>query len=269
MAGSVGAGRGSAGTSGGAFRDRARAESFGAIAAQYDRARPEYPAVLFDELATMSSGVETLDVGCGTGKASVLLAARGLRVLGVEVDPAMAAVARAHGIDVEVSSFEQWDDRGRTFDLLTSAQAWHWVDPDAGARTAFRVLRPGGTVALFWNVHSIAPQLHERFDAIYERHAPALLGRMNGHAGSGPTSAQVAVPGLADAGFTDVTNRRFDWQQTYGRDDWLELLATFSDHQLLPEPARSELLAALGDAVDDLGGSLTVEYSTLLLLARR
>ena len=139
MAGAVGGG--------GAYRDRDRAESFGAIAAQYDRARPRYPAALFDELATVA-GVDTLDVGCGTGKASVLLAARGLRVLGVEVDPAMAAVARARGVEVEVGAFETWDDRGRTFDLVTSAQAWHWVDPDAGARQAARVLRPDGVVAL-------------------------------------------------------------------------------------------------------------------------
>ncbi|WP_375498222.1 class I SAM-dependent methyltransferase [uncultured Jatrophihabitans sp.] len=252
----------------GAFRDRRRAESFGAIAEQYDRARPAYPAALFDELATLG-GTEVLDVGCGTGKAAVQLAARGMRVLGVEVDPGMAAVARTHGVEVEVCPFEEWDDRGRTFDLVTSAQAWHWVDPYAGAHKAFRVLRPDGTVALFWNVHAIAPELRERFDAVYEWHAPILLGRMNGLASRGSRSAEHARPGLEAAGFTDSCERRYDWLQTYTRAEWLDLLVTFSDHQLLAEPARTELLSALGDAVDELGGTLTVEYSTLVLLARR
>jgi SAM-dependent methyltransferase len=252
----------------GAFRDRTRAESFGAIADQYDRARPQYPAALFDELATLG-GTETLDVGCGTGKASVLLAARGLQVLGVEIDPQMAEVARGHGIEVEVGSFEDWDDRSRTFDLITSAQAWHWVDPAAGARKAQRLLRPDGTVALFWNVHAIAPELRERFDAVYERLAPGLVGRMDGHASRGSRSAERAEPELVRAGLADTRTRRFDWQQAYTREQWLDLLVTFSDHQLLPEPARTRLLSALGDAVDDLGGSITAEYSTLLLLARR
>jgi SAM-dependent methyltransferase len=269
VAGAVGDGAPAANATGdGAFRDRERAESFGAIAAQYDRARPQYPAALFDALATVG-GVDTLDVGCGTGKASVPLAGRGLRVLGVEIDPGMADVARGHGIDVEVAAFEQWDARGRTFDLLTSAQAWHWVDPVAGAAKAAQVVRDAGTVALFWNVHAIATELRERFDAVYERQAPGLAGRMDGHASRGERSAGLAEPGLAGAGFGDISHRRFDWQQTYRRDEWLDLLGTFSDHQLLAEPARTKLLSALGSAVDDLGGSITVEYSTLLLLARR
>ena len=72
-----------------------------------------------------------LDVGCGTGKVARGLLARGLDVLGVELDPRMAALARAHGVEVEVAAFEDWDDRGRTFDLITFGDAWHWIDPAA------------------------------------------------------------------------------------------------------------------------------------------
>ncbi|WP_375487160.1 class I SAM-dependent methyltransferase [uncultured Jatrophihabitans sp.] len=254
-------------TSGG-YRDRRRAESFGSIAEQYDRARPPYPGALLDELATLG-GVDVLDVGCGTGKAAVMLAERGMRVLGVEPDAGMAAVAREHGVDVEVGAFETWDDAGRTFDLLTSAQAWHWVDPRAGARKAAGLVRPSGTVALFWNVHSLAPELRGRFDAVYERHAPALAGRTNGLASRGSSSADAAEPELVAAGFGDTRTRHFDWQQRYARAEWLDLLATFSDHHLLRRPTRESLLSALGDVVDELGGTVTVEYSTLLLLARR
>src|SRR5664279_3347096 len=130
--------------------DRARAESFGSIATQYDRYRPSYPDALFTDLARLAQA-RTLDVACGTGKVTVSLIARGLAVLGVEIDPKMAAVARAHAVVVEVGAFETWDDKGRTFDLITCGQAWHWIDPQQGAAKAARVLNPGGTLAVFWN----------------------------------------------------------------------------------------------------------------------
>src|SRR5581483_6684340 len=110
------------------FRERDRAESFGSVARQYDRFRPSYPSELIDDLVALGPS-DVLDVGCGTGKAGRLLADRGLDVLGVEIDPQMAEVARDHGLTVDVGSFEEWETAGRRFDLLVSGQAWHWVDP--------------------------------------------------------------------------------------------------------------------------------------------
>ncbi|MEU6787352.1 class I SAM-dependent methyltransferase [Nonomuraea angiospora] len=122
--------------------DRARATSFGSVAEQYDRYRPECPDELIDEL-TASRPTRVLDVGCGTGKVARTLARRGLTALGVEADERMADVARGHGIEVEVAPFETWDDAGRRFDLMTCGDAWHWIDPDAGIAKAARVLDPG------------------------------------------------------------------------------------------------------------------------------
>src|SRR3989442_9343753 len=128
-----------------------RAQSFGQDAQRYERARPSYPAALIDDLVTNLCG-RVLDVGCGTGKAARLLAARGCQVLGVEPDARMAAVARAYGIPVEVATFEAWDPVGRTFDLLVSGQAWHWVDPAVGPAKAAALLPGGGRLAGVWNL---------------------------------------------------------------------------------------------------------------------
>ncbi|MCU1659751.1 MAG: hypothetical protein JWO57_4407, partial [Pseudonocardiales bacterium] len=126
--------------------ERHRAESFGEVASQYDRFRPSYPSALIDDLVALGPD-DVLDIGCGTGKAGRLLVERDLPVLGVEIDPQMADVARSHGLAVEVASFEQWNARERQFDLAVCGQAWHWIDPAIGVPKVAAVLRPAGTFA--------------------------------------------------------------------------------------------------------------------------
>ena len=109
---------------------------------------------------------------CGTGIAARQFQAAGCTVLGVEPDARMADVARRSGLEVEVATFEAWDPAGRTFDAVVAGQAWHWVDPVAGAAKAAEVLRPGGRLAVFWNVFQPPPDLAEAFAAVYRRVLP-------------------------------------------------------------------------------------------------
>ena len=153
------------------FTNRAQAGSFGEDPLQYDRSRPSYPDALVDELVALAPS-DVVDVGCGTGIVARLLIARGCRVVGVEADPRMAVVARGHAVEVEVAPFEEWVAAGRTFDLLTSGQAWHWVRPDDGVAKAAEVLRAGGRFAVFWNHPNHRPDTMAAFLPIYERHAP-------------------------------------------------------------------------------------------------
>ena len=106
-----------------------RSRLFDQNAEAYDRLRPTYPdAVIDDLLGPVPAGLDVLDVGCGTGIASRQIAQRGAKVLGVELGPRMTEMARGHGVEIEVAPFEGWDAAGRTFDLVTSAQPWHWLN---------------------------------------------------------------------------------------------------------------------------------------------
>lgn len=207
---------------------------------------------------------EVLDVGCGTGKAAVQFAARGLPVLGVEVDEQMAEVARGHGIPVEVGSFETWEDAGRQFDLITCAQAWHWVDPVPGVAKAARVLRPGGAIARFWNYHEFDPPVRAAFDAVYGRYAPQL--KVPGH---WQFDRSHADPFAEQEGFARVVSRDYRWEQTYPAEQWVRLVATYSDHLRLAPADLAAVQAALRAAIGDLGGTLEVHYGTFLQLAHR
>ncbi|MDT4937101.1 MAG: hypothetical protein QOG80_772, partial [Pseudonocardiales bacterium] len=153
---------------------RHRAESFGDVAEAYERHRPSYPEALIDDLVA-ARPTNALDIGTGTGKAARLLAARGVPVLGVEIDTQMAAVARRFGLDVEVASFETWHADGRMFDLVISGQAWHWIDPAVGVPKAASLLRPGALLALFWNTASLEASMRAALREVYGRLAPDTL----------------------------------------------------------------------------------------------
>jgi SAM-dependent methyltransferase len=250
------------------FEDRSRAESFGAVAEQYDRARPSYPPALVDAL--LAGGVRSvLDVGCGTGIAGALLAARGCEVLGVDVDERMADVARAKGLQVEVARFETWDPRGREFDLVTSAQAWHWIDPRAGAARAAEALRAGGRIGVCWNFGDPPPHVRERLSPIYTRLGPGVEN-YSVLFGNRDARVQDTLAGMADSGaYGPAQTTRFEWSQSYDTAGWLSQLITHSDHRALPPAQRRRLLEAVGETIDAVGGSFEMRYEAVLALAHR
>ena len=248
--------------------NRRRAESFGENAQQYDRARPTYPEGLVDFL--MADGPQrVLDVGCGTGKAGRLFLARGCDVLGVELDARMADVARSHGLAVEVAAFEAWDPAGRVFDLLVSGQAWHWIDPAVGLEKAADVLRPGGRFAVFWNLGELDPPALEVFLEVHNRLGveigqSAAVGAYTRDGGAGSVAALESLEA-----FERVEVRRYFWELRYSRDEWLDQLQTHSDHRILPADTLNAVLRGIGAAIDDLGGSIAVQYETMLVTATR
>ena len=248
------------------YEDRRRALSFGDAPDLYDRTRPSYPAELVDRLL-IDGAVDVLDVGCGTGIVSRLFRDRGCAVVGVEPDPRMAAFARDQGLTVESGTLEDWEPDGRRFDLVVAGQAWHWVDPRAGAAKAASVLRPGGRIGLFWNWARHPADVQSAFDAVYARLAPELdqysivLGR------GIDDRFTVAETGLDGAGYRDVSRQEFVWSTTYSRQLWHDSLLTHSDHHTLEEGRRERLLAAVDEVIDGMGGSFTTTYRTVLVTA--
>ncbi|MFF0744886.1 class I SAM-dependent methyltransferase [Streptomyces sp. NPDC004111] len=285
------------------------AESFGSDAARYDRARPGYPEELVARIVSTSptrimsatstagpgrtpspgsiedsgrsgrplgpgSGVlDVLDVGCGTGIAGRQFLAVGCSVLGVEPDARMAARARATGLRVEVATFEDWEPAGRTFGAVVAAQSWHWVDPVAGAAKAAQVLLPGGRLAVFGHVYEPPAEVAEAFAAAYRRAVPD--SPFHGQPARRPLSVYRAMyakvaDGIRESGrFGEPEQWRFDRVRTYTRDQWLDLLPTTGPLTGLGPGPLAEVLGPVGDAVDALGGSFTMSFTTLATTAVR
>jgi len=249
------------------------AEGFGADAGRYDRARPTYPADLVDRIIAASPGREVLDVGCGTGISARLFQAAGCQVLGVDPDPRMAELARQGGTEVEVAKFEDWDPGGRTFDAVIAAQSWHWVDRVAGAAKAAAVLRPGGRLAVFWNVFGPPKDLREAFGEVFRRVDPDSASGgiwdkplIDLYRGGWAQMADV----IRRAGtFGEPEEWLSYWERPYTRDEWLDVVPTTGGFTRRPEAIQRELLAGLGAAVDAAGGAFTMSYTTLTGTAAR
>ncbi|MFG2498737.1 class I SAM-dependent methyltransferase [Streptomyces sp. NPDC048441] len=135
-----------------------RAHSFNEAAAQYAANRPSYPSALFDAVEKLAgrslAGARVIDVGAGTGIATALLADRGARVVGVEPGEGMAREFRR---TLPTAPLVRGDGDRLPFadgsaDFLTYAQAWHWTHQERSVPEALRVLRPGGALALWWNI---------------------------------------------------------------------------------------------------------------------
>jgi SAM-dependent methyltransferase len=260
-------------------RARQVAESFGADAERYDRARPRYPGALVERIVAASPGPDVLDVGCGTGIAARQFQAAGCTVLGVDPDVRMAEFARRTGVEAEVATFEAWDPAGRAFDAVVAGQAWHWVDPVAGAAKAAQVLRPGGRLAVFWHVFETPPEVTEALTAVYRRVAPdsPFNARPADSAQPATTALDLylamfakAADGIRQAGgFGEPEQWRFDWEQSYARDEWLDLLPTTGTLTQLPPDKLAEVLDGVGAAIDRIGGSFTMPYTTLAATAPR
>lgn len=253
------------------YLDRRRAEGFGARADRYERVRPSYPAELVAWLSRDGMGA-AVDVGCGTGRVAVLLAAAGWNVIGIEPDQRMAAIARSHGVGVTVSTFERWQPPRSDFALVASGTAWHWVDPAVGYDRAASALRSGGSLAIFRNSYRYDAEVRAIIERNLRRHAPHLLTGCVPLGTADPNRVDSHVADLERRGdlFGPPEHRAFRHERVVTVDDWIEELTTHSPIMLLDATVAGRLLADLaGQVRSEVGDSVHIAHETHCLVARR
>jgi SAM-dependent methyltransferase len=236
--------------------------TFDRAADRYDAARPDYPARLFDDLvalARLRPWARLLEVGCGTGKATRPLLARGFRVECVELGPELAAHARralpGDAFVVHRACFEDWEGDTGAFDLVYAATAWHWIDRRLRYEKAHRLLRRGGRLAVWSAGHAFPPGFDPFFTEIQEVYDE--IGES--HPGPWPPPPPDELPDLraeieGSGLFADVATRRYVWGQTYSADEYIALLQTFSGHISMPDWKQQRLYAAVRERIEGRPG---------------
>jgi SAM-dependent methyltransferase len=258
--------------------DRERRRStFDQVAELYDRARPGYPSALFDDLAELAGigpGSRVLEIGPGTGQATVPLAERGCQVVAVELGADLAAVARRNlarfpRVEVVTAAFEAWPLPAERFDMVLSATAFHWIDPAVRVTKAADALRPGGVLATV-TTHHVAGG-----DAAFFDQAQACYERWDPETPPGGVRLPIAaeVPASSEEldrsrRFGPAVFRRYEWDHPYTTASYLEVLLTYSGHRDLDPAARAVLLDCIAHLIDTrYGGRITKHYLTELRLA--
>jgi SAM-dependent methyltransferase len=254
-------------------------ETFDRAAESYQRARPDYPDELFDDLikaAGLAPGDRLLEVGCATGKATVPLARRAFRITCIELGPELAAAARRNlaGLGAEVigGRFEDWrPPDGVRFDLVFAATAWHWVDPAVRYLNAWRALRPGGHLA-FWSAFHVFPEDGDPFfREIQDVYDEINEGLPPGSVWPRPGELPVQTDEIEASGLFEVTLvRQFDWERVYDAEGYIELLDTFSGHISMEEWQRERLYGEIRRRLGERpGGTVRRHWGAVLQVARR
>jgi SAM-dependent methyltransferase len=258
--------------------DRGPRLVFGRVAERYDRVRPSYPTALVDEVIALAGRGRALEVGAGTGKATLMFAQRGVAVHAVEPSAEMASIARRRCADfpdvtITECDFEDWHGERHAFALVFSAQAWHWVAPEVKYVCAREALSDGGLLAVFWT----RPDwdrcaIRDELVAAYEGTVPDF-GRDPGpmHPGSeiAPDRWEDWEAEIeASAGLEDPRTRLYEWNADYTAQRYVEFAATSHDHILLADATRDALMQAVSDVIERHGGTLSLPLVTKLCLAR-
>jgi len=260
---------------GGDDRHRRRL-TFDTVAEQYERARPPNPQQLFDDLVRLGGlvpGKRVFEIGCGTGRATLPLAERGLELVCVELGERLAAVARAKlqrfPVEVVVGAFESWEPPSAPFDAVVCFEAFHWLDPDVRFEKAHRLLGPGGLLAIGGTVH-VLPVGGDQFWAEVQEDYESVVPSPDNRPPPRPEEVDDLRELIDGSGrFRHVLSRRYPHDVEYSADDYLALIGTYSPNLSLDPDRRERLFERIRRRIEARPASrVSAHYLFMLNLAR-
>lgn len=250
--------------------------AFDADAANYDRFRPGYPPELFAEIVRYSglgAGSRALEIGLGTGQATVPILRTGCRVTAVELGENLCRFAREKFGDERRLTIVNGDfntvplEKG-AYDLIYCATAFHWLAPEEAYPKVLSVLKPGGTLALFWNhpfPNREGDPSNEINRAVYAKYRPSDEKVREFTEGD----CEKRRSELKTFGFRAIVSKVYRRTRTLSSDDYIGLLNTYSDHCVMEPAAKAAFEREMKADLDRNGGFIRIYDTIDLYLAHR
>jgi SAM-dependent methyltransferase len=232
--------------------------SFGAIAEDYNRLRSGPPDSAIDWLVPPGCEV-AIDLAAGTGLLSRALARTVREVIAVEPDDRMRAVLHAESPDIHVvaGKGEAIPLPDASADGLFISSAWHWMDPQVATWEIARVLRDQGRFGVIWTSRDRDVDWIREVDWLREpsrlhdaavRHPDAGQPQADEWPPRGPRRREVVLP--ESSPFADKETASFAFTRTMDRDDFVEMIGTYSGIITATPQDRAATLAVVRDVLD-------------------
>lgn len=247
---------------------------YDSVALAYDRTRPRYPAEILtrmQDIAGLQPVKSVLEIGAGSGIATIELAKLGASVVALEPSKSACAIARNKcaaypNVKVVNTVFEDWDLKAR-FDVIVAATSFHWVTPEVRYIKTAEALKENGLLILLWNTPpQPSLEIHQSLQDIYQTHAPELI-RYEGHQDHQENIGYFAKAVIDSGYFQDLIAYQAIVHVSYTIEDYLTLLSTLSPYIRLASAQREALFVELRTRLKQLSGDrLTLDLSYLSLL---
>lgn len=252
--------------------------TFSKVIKDYDTARPGYPKELYDKVISflgIGKNAAVLEVGAGTGQATDLFLQGDFRFDLLEVSEEQVLFLKQKyrdnpKVSVVKDYFEQYETE-KKYNLIYSATAFHWVDSSIGYPKAWEMLKPGGTLAVFWHMSSVTLYSGGIFDGLNRLKHKYLPEESLGFGAEGILKvkerriAQIQSGGCF--GIPEVFEYR--WSDTYDAERYVTLLNTYSGTQTLSEEKRRAYLNEVRAYIHANGGKVELPQHVMLYLVRK
>ena len=250
--------------------------TFNEEARLYDEIRPGYPESLIEDVIKFSEipeGGDILEIGCGTGQATRPFAERGYSMLCLDIGKDLVAIAannfrNFHNVTFIVKSFEDWEPKGQTFDMIIAATSFRWIDPAIRYVKAASVLKPSGTLAVFSNKHIGKNEgFFAEVQTIYQKCAPSIFQPA---LDKGVKKKNRAISMEETSLFEMLVRKRYPWSTEYTAEEYIKLLNTYSNHRNLSSVERQELFTGIKKLIKQkYRGRIFKHYEAVLELGRK
>ncbi len=249
---------------------------FDTIVSDYAQARPGYPQQLMDDLLSvtkLSKNANVLEIGCGAGQATQLLVNNQMNITAVELGKNLAEYTKNRFIEyphiqIHNSAFEEFIAEKNSYDLIFSASAFHWINPEIGYQKAFDLLKDIGWLLLCWN--SKADQkdvpIFKQINQIYEEVVPEMNENKNSKIFQHETRIEHLIK---DGLFSTPLFFVYSYDRVLNADEYVQLLGTYSDHIALDIDKENTLFTKISDLIRKNENTITLNYELKTYLAKK
>ncbi|WP_051540141.1 methyltransferase domain-containing protein [Clostridium ihumii] len=242
----------------------------------YDKARPSYPKEMFLDIINYSNinfKHKALEIGIGTGKATMPILQSGCNVTSIELGNNLAEhvkdkFSNYSNFNVINDDFMKYPFDSESLDFIYSATAFHWLPEEEAFTKIQNILKMNGTIALFWN-HPFPNREDDISNIvnrkIYDKYRPTNKKIEE----FSKKDCEIYVDKLNKFGFKDVVCKLYHRKRTLTSDEYIELLNTYSDHRALQIDLKNNFERDMKSSIDEVGGKINIYDTIDLYLARK